>query len=74
MAMRREQADDYVRSGRLRNKTYPLRMILSSITDYDLGYTLEETATRLKKKTSRRVSPATYRKEDIVTVSRSSRK
>jgi transposase-like protein len=43
----------------LRNKTYPLRMILSAITDYDLGYTLEETAARLKKKTNRRVSPST---------------
>jgi transposase-like protein len=43
----------------LRNKTYPLRMIRSTISDYDLGYTLEETAARLKKKTSRRVSPST---------------
>jgi transposase-like protein len=43
----------------LRNKTYPLRMILSAITDYDLGYTLEETAARLKKKTNRGVSPST---------------
>src|SRR5262249_59203124 len=33
----------------LRNKTYPLRMILSALTDYYLGYTLEETAARLKK-------------------------
>src|ERR1700676_2096381 len=43
----------------LRNKTYPLRMILTALTDYDLGYTLEETAARLKKKTNRRVSPPT---------------
>jgi transposase-like protein len=28
----------------LHNKTYPLRMILSALTDYDTGYTLEETA------------------------------
>ena len=35
----------------LRNKTYPLRMILSALTDYDTGFTLEETAARLKKKT-----------------------
>jgi len=42
----------------LHNKTYPLRMILSALTDYDLGYTLEETAARLKKKTHRRVSPS----------------
>jgi len=43
----------------LRNKTYPLRMILSALTDYNIGYSLTETAARLKKKTSRRVSPST---------------
>src|SRR6202049_752600 len=43
----------------LRNKTYPLRMILSAVTDYDLGYTLEETAAHLKKKSKRHVSPST---------------
>jgi len=43
----------------LRNRTYPLRMILSALTDYDLGFTLEQTAARLKKKTNRNVSPST---------------
>ena len=43
----------------LRNRTYPLRMILSALTDYDIGYTLQETAARLKKKTNRSVSPST---------------
>jgi transposase-like protein len=43
----------------LRNRTYPLRMILSALTDYDIGYTLEQTAARLKKKTKRSVSPST---------------
>jgi ribosomal protein L37AE/L43A len=43
----------------LHNKTYPLRMILSALTDYDLGHTLEETAARLRKKTNRHVSPST---------------
>jgi ribosomal protein L37AE/L43A len=43
----------------LHNKTYPLRMILSALTDYDTGYTLEETAARLQKKAHRRVSPST---------------
>src|ERR1700674_4677763 len=43
----------------LHNKTYPLRMILSALTDYNLGYSLHETATRLKKKTNRSVSPST---------------
>src|SRR5207237_708351 len=43
----------------LHNKTYPLRMILSALTDYDIGYSLDETAARLKKKAHRRVSPST---------------
>ena len=32
----------------LRNKTYPLWTILAALTDDDLGYTLEQTAARLK--------------------------
>src|ERR1700730_17465610 len=43
----------------LHNKTYPLRMILSALTDYDLGYSLQETAARLKRKTNRTVSAST---------------
>ena len=43
----------------LRNRTYPLRMVLAALTDYDNGHTLEETAARLKKKTRRTVSPST---------------
>jgi transposase-like protein len=43
----------------LHNKTYPLRMILSALTDYNVGYTVEETAGRLRKKTGRRASPST---------------
>ena len=43
----------------LHHKTYPLRMILLALTDYDTGFTLEETAARLKKKTHRNVSPST---------------
>src|SRR5882672_6702086 len=43
----------------LHNKTYPLRMILTALTDYDTGYTLQETAAHLKKKTNRSVSPST---------------
>ena len=42
----------------LHNKTYPLRMILSALTDYSLGYSLPKTAARLKKKTNRSVSPS----------------
>src|SRR5262245_26757195 len=43
----------------MRNKTYPLRTILAALTDYDLGYSLEETAGRLKKKMQHNVSPST---------------
>src|SRR6202163_4971200 len=43
----------------LRKKTYPLRLILSALSDYDVGYTLEETASRLNKKTNRHISPST---------------
>jgi transposase-like protein len=43
----------------LHNKTYPLRMILAALTDYNLGYSLYDTAKRLKKKTNRSVSPST---------------
>ena len=43
----------------MRNRTYPLRFILSALSDYHLGYSLEETATRLAKKTKRRISPST---------------
>jgi transposase-like protein len=43
----------------LHSKTYPLRMILSALTDYDLGYSLHETAARLQKKAHPHVSPST---------------
>src|SRR5205823_3625184 len=40
---------------RMRNKTYPLRVIVTALSDYNLGYTLHEVAARLKRK----VSPST---------------
>ncbi len=43
----------------LRNKTYPLRIILSALTDYDTGYSLDEAAARLKRKSNRKISPST---------------
>ena len=43
----------------LRNKTYPIRMVLQALTLYNLGYTLGETAKRLKSKAGRAVSPTT---------------
>jgi transposase-like protein len=45
--------------GALHNKTYPLRMILTALSDFHLGYSLRETAERLKKKANRTVSPST---------------
>jgi hypothetical protein len=44
----------------LRNKTYPLRTILAALSDYDLGYSVQMTATHLRKKTGRHVSPSTW--------------
>jgi len=32
----------------LRNKTYPIRLVLKALTLYNLGYSLNETARRLK--------------------------
>ncbi len=43
----------------LRNKTYPIRMVLQALTLYNLGYSLGETAKRLKSKGGRAVSPTT---------------
>ena len=43
----------------LRNKTYPIRLVLQALTLYNLGYSLAETAKRLKSKAGRAVSPTT---------------
>src|SRR6516164_9503201 len=43
----------------LRNKTYPIRLVLQALTLYDLGYSLNDTAKRLKSKSGRAVSPST---------------
>jgi transposase-like protein len=43
----------------LRNKTYPIRLVLQALTLYNLGYSLSETAKRLKSKSGRTVSPST---------------
>jgi hypothetical protein len=47
MALRLLQAHLHAGPAALRNKTYPLPMILGALTDYAIGYTLEETAARL---------------------------
>ena len=43
----------------LRNKTYPIRLVLQALTLYNLGYSLNETARRLKSKSGRAISPST---------------
>jgi transposase-like protein len=43
----------------LRNKTYPLRVILDALTTYSLGYSHEETRRRIKAKTGRMISDST---------------
>jgi transposase-like protein len=43
----------------LRNKTYPIRLVLQALTLYNLGYSLNDTAKRLKSKSGRAVSPST---------------
>ena len=48
----------------LRNKTYPIRTVLQALTLYNLGYSLNETAKRLKSKSGRAVSPAHNRNVD----------
>lgn len=40
-------------------KHYPLHSILSALSDYNVSYTLDMTAARLRKKTGRHVSPST---------------
>ncbi|HTV26203.1 MAG TPA: PD-(D/E)XK nuclease family protein [Xanthobacteraceae bacterium] len=43
----------------LRNKTYPLRIVLDAITLYDLGYSLTETAAKLKTRFGRSIARST---------------
>ena len=43
----------------LRNKTYPLRTILDALSTYSLGYSLEDTAARIKSKTGRAIGSST---------------
>ncbi len=43
----------------LRNKTYPLRIVLDAITLYDLGYSLEATADKIQSRHGYRVGRST---------------
>ena len=39
----------------IRNKTYPLRTVIDALSTYSLGYSLEETAKRIKSKSGRAI-------------------
>src|ERR1700681_5084849 len=43
----------------LRDKTYPLRIVLDAITLYDLGYSFEATANKIRARHGHRVSRST---------------
>src|ERR1700681_3317329 len=43
----------------LRNKTYPLRIVLDAITQYDLGYSLDETTQKVRARSGHRVARST---------------
>jgi ATP-dependent exoDNAse (exonuclease V) beta subunit len=43
----------------LRNKTYPLHVVLDAITLYDLGYSLEQTAEKIRSRFGRRAGRST---------------
>jgi transposase-like protein len=43
----------------LRGKTYPLRTVLDALSTYSLGYSLEDTAARIKSKSGRHISSST---------------
>jgi hypothetical protein len=43
----------------LRGKTYPLRIVLDAITQYDLGYSLDETAENIRARHGHRVARST---------------
>jgi transposase-like protein len=43
----------------IRNKTYPLRTVIDALATYSLGYSLEDTAARVKSKSGRQIGAAT---------------
>src|SRR5580704_18411956 len=43
----------------LRNKTYPLRIVLDAITLFNLGYTLEDTVEKIRSRHGYRVGRST---------------
>ena len=57
--MRVMQARVHAGPGRAAQQDLSPAKFFSALTDYDLGYTLEATASRLKKRAHRSVSPST---------------
>src|SRR3977135_3777983 len=43
----------------IRNKTYPLRTVIDALSTYSLGYSLEDTAARVKSKSGRHIGAST---------------
>src|SRR6202521_325989 len=43
----------------IRNKTYPLRTVIDALSTYSLGYSLEDTAARVKSKSGRKIGAST---------------
>src|ERR1700682_4822005 len=43
----------------IRNKTYPLRTVIDALSTYSLGYSLEDTVTRIKSKSGRTIGAST---------------
>ncbi|MGE0521368.1 MAG: PD-(D/E)XK nuclease family protein, partial [Candidatus Binatia bacterium] len=43
----------------LRNKTYPLKVVLDAITTYDLGFTLDKTTERIRSRYGHRIGRST---------------
>src|SRR5688572_4452361 len=43
----------------IRGKTYPLRTVFNALSTYNLGYSLNDTAARMKSKTGRAIGAST---------------
>src|SRR2546423_511041 len=43
----------------IRGKTYPLRTVIDALSTYNLGYSLEDTAARVRSKSGRKVASST---------------
>ena len=59
MALRVLQAHLHAGPGNLRNKTYPLRIIIDALTTYSLGYSAGRHNRAYKSKAGRKIAPST---------------